>query len=401
MLILTVRYPAQIDIDPAYPQGKARNSGSFQDGTGTPLEADWLNDIWGFHQALVAAAGITPSGDPDEVGASDLLDAVRSVATTTTSERHLRGLMQMRAVNLDGVTPTTNANMAAIRSASNDTLIVKGGTNGVFRLGDIEVVSLNGVSSGLTSAIAIAHNGTNRYVAVGSGGVGNFYTTNGSTWTAGGSFPGSPSTPQYIEWDGTEFIVAASGETRHSTNAVAWAAPTGDDANQTGLSSTDGLAVLTAGTVLTTAFGEVAATTDHGVSWAAVSTIPTALPPPVASRIVGDASGEVLALVRETTASLIECWASSDGVAWEKRSEFDGGSSDTAYRALMCRTTGLLVFAISGGGAAIVAASVDRGRTWSPLARYAGVDIDTIAVAEGRIFCAAGTRIFATDPLAA
>jgi hypothetical protein len=74
-------YPAQtIDSDPGYPEGKARNVTVSGDNTGTPLDELWVNDMWGFFQALLAAAGITPSGDPDEVGASDYLDATQAVA---------------------------------------------------------------------------------------------------------------------------------------------------------------------------------------------------------------------------------------------------------------------------------------------------------------------------------
>jgi hypothetical protein len=76
----STRYPSQTDADAGYPLGKARNAGSFQDGTGTPLERDWVNDLWGFEQALLDAAGISPSGDPDEVGASQYLDAVEAIA---------------------------------------------------------------------------------------------------------------------------------------------------------------------------------------------------------------------------------------------------------------------------------------------------------------------------------
>lgn len=79
-IIPGTRYPAQTDADTDYPHGKARNSGSFQDGTGTPLEKDWLNDLWGFNQALLAAASITPSGDPDKVGASQYLAALMKIA---------------------------------------------------------------------------------------------------------------------------------------------------------------------------------------------------------------------------------------------------------------------------------------------------------------------------------
>lgn len=80
-LVPSAQYPSQIDTDPAYPQGKARNAGSFQDGTGTPLEKAWVNDLWGFLQALLASAGITPSGSPDQVGASQYLQAVQAIAT--------------------------------------------------------------------------------------------------------------------------------------------------------------------------------------------------------------------------------------------------------------------------------------------------------------------------------
>jgi hypothetical protein len=75
-LIPGTRYPAQTDADGDYPHGKARNAGSYNDGTGTPLEKDWVNDLWGFLQALLRAARITPSGDPDDAGASQYLEAV-------------------------------------------------------------------------------------------------------------------------------------------------------------------------------------------------------------------------------------------------------------------------------------------------------------------------------------
>lgn len=79
------RYPGQTDLDAAYPQGKARNAGSYQDGTGTPLEKDWVNDDWGFKQALLAAASITPSGDPDSATASQYLNAVTTIATNVAT----------------------------------------------------------------------------------------------------------------------------------------------------------------------------------------------------------------------------------------------------------------------------------------------------------------------------
>lgn len=72
------RYPSQVDgTDPTgYPNGKAKNVNTPGDSTGTPLEKDWVNDIWGFQQAALAAAGLSPSGTPDKVGGSQLLQAL-------------------------------------------------------------------------------------------------------------------------------------------------------------------------------------------------------------------------------------------------------------------------------------------------------------------------------------
>jgi len=60
-----------------YPYGSARNVTVSGDGTGTPFVADLVNDIFGMQQSFLSAAGITPSGNPDKVGASQYLDALQ------------------------------------------------------------------------------------------------------------------------------------------------------------------------------------------------------------------------------------------------------------------------------------------------------------------------------------
>lgn len=71
-------------IEPAtsadYPHGKARNDSTPGDRLGTPWVAKQLNDMYGFSQALVTEAGITPSGSVETAQVSDLLDAVRAIA---------------------------------------------------------------------------------------------------------------------------------------------------------------------------------------------------------------------------------------------------------------------------------------------------------------------------------
>jgi hypothetical protein len=79
-LDLIVTYPGQVDdSDPDYPQGKARNVVVEFDGTGTPYEEKIVNDTLGFHQALLLAAGITPSGDPDNANESQYLEALHVI----------------------------------------------------------------------------------------------------------------------------------------------------------------------------------------------------------------------------------------------------------------------------------------------------------------------------------
>lgn len=76
-IIPSTKYSGQTTTgDPGYPDGKAKNVTVSGDGTGTPLEADWVNDLWGFLQALLDRAGITASGNPDKVGTSDYLDSL-------------------------------------------------------------------------------------------------------------------------------------------------------------------------------------------------------------------------------------------------------------------------------------------------------------------------------------
>lgn len=63
-----------------YPFGEARNVTTPGDGTGTPWERAIVNDDQGFKQALLAAAGLTPSGTPDTAIASQYLEALRKVS---------------------------------------------------------------------------------------------------------------------------------------------------------------------------------------------------------------------------------------------------------------------------------------------------------------------------------
>ena len=71
--------------DPNFPFGAATNDTVPGDFSGTPLVAILINDIWGFFQALVDNADITPSGSPDNSsdiagGSAQLLTAIEYIA---------------------------------------------------------------------------------------------------------------------------------------------------------------------------------------------------------------------------------------------------------------------------------------------------------------------------------
>jgi hypothetical protein len=105
MLDLTTTYPGRvITTDPDYPQGKARNRVNPGDGTGTPWEEQLANDIIGWKQALVDETGITPSGVPDRVGASDILDGLVALIAARVSTGSYSTFAKT-PVNISGASP--------------------------------------------------------------------------------------------------------------------------------------------------------------------------------------------------------------------------------------------------------------------------------------------------------
>ena len=110
------QYPGKVAASSApYPYGQAQNITTPGDGTGTPWEAALLNDIFGFQQALLKAAGnIVPSGSPDQVGTSQYLQSVIEIAAgrahvydeSGVADAYvldLRGDMQAPAAYFDGM----------------------------------------------------------------------------------------------------------------------------------------------------------------------------------------------------------------------------------------------------------------------------------------------------------
>lgn len=73
-------FPGKINAaDSNYDLGSARDVVTDGDGTGTPWKARLINDLWGFFQKLLNVGGITPSGSPDTIVASDYFAGLMTV----------------------------------------------------------------------------------------------------------------------------------------------------------------------------------------------------------------------------------------------------------------------------------------------------------------------------------
>lgn len=70
--------------DSNYPTGSIKNDSIPGAEDGTPLDADWANDYAGFDAALLAEAGITPSGSADTVLVSQRVNAMKTLFKVTT-----------------------------------------------------------------------------------------------------------------------------------------------------------------------------------------------------------------------------------------------------------------------------------------------------------------------------
>lgn len=404
-IILSSAYPSQVDTDPAYPHGKARNAGSFQDGTGTPLEKTWLNDIFGFLQALLVAADVTPSGDPDTADVSQYLQAVGAAAVAATWRRNVGRALAMRALDLAGVTPGTSTFLGAASLVAGETVVAKAGANGAFSVVDTPLVKLATVTvTGLTELRKIIQGG-GRLLAIGDGGSKNAFSTGGS-WTAGGS-TGLAATPTDGVWDGTNFVISTeTGKAAHSTNGVAWAGATGgsDIINAIPFNPAAGLAALAGGHVVAAGAlvdhtQKFAVSSDHGLTWAAAGSIPAGATYLITGQIAGNLGDQIYWVGKPDGESRLDVYASPDGDTWELRAEIPDftGAFPIPPRIYMCQDTGLLVVVQDLGAGIAVSASIDRGYTWSALAYYNALDCNSIAVARGRIFATIGTKLFATD----
>jgi hypothetical protein len=88
-LNLGTEYPSNTTpADANYPYASAKNESVVGAKDGFPGEKAWFNDFLGFFQGLLTRAGITPSGNPDTVLASDYHDALDGIIAASVASKN-------------------------------------------------------------------------------------------------------------------------------------------------------------------------------------------------------------------------------------------------------------------------------------------------------------------------
>src|SRR5690606_5331207 len=83
--------PRANPADGDYPYGSIKNESVPGAKDGTPLEAEWGNDYAGADAELFAQAGIVPSGQPDKLGASQRVDAIKQLEKAASNVTNVGG----------------------------------------------------------------------------------------------------------------------------------------------------------------------------------------------------------------------------------------------------------------------------------------------------------------------
>lgn len=197
-------FPGQVDLsDPTgYPEGKAQNIVTSGDGTGTPNNKLWVNDVFGFFQAALAAAGASPSGANEKVGASQILDALHATASKGRLVKFLTASSTL-TIN-EGADDSVSAYLTSNEIKSGTYLVYAYGGGGGGGDGDDQGT---GGGGGGTDRAVLAISGSTAYV-IGAGGAPNVAggNTTMSTLTGGGGNAGnagnSTTTYQLLVGDG-------------------------------------------------------------------------------------------------------------------------------------------------------------------------------------------------------
>jgi hypothetical protein len=105
--------------DPAYPGGKAVPAPTGNSIAGTPWRATFFNQILGFFQAVIVEAlgSYIVSGEPDQVGQSEVLSALKVISTRLADQEITPELILNRIKTVDGLGSGLDADLLGGRPA--------------------------------------------------------------------------------------------------------------------------------------------------------------------------------------------------------------------------------------------------------------------------------------------
>lgn len=404
-LDLNAKYPGQtVAPDASYPYGSAQNITVPGDNTGTPWDEDLINDWVGFLQKLLDAAGITPSGNPDTILASDYFDALNAISFDTAlpiggitefygASSPIANYEEERTVLLKADYPSLTTVLSGYRpdlftrrNPTFDTSSMNGITyqNGLFvavGVNDAILTSPDGsewtprsqgsvvVSGGLYGVVW----GVGVFCAVGTFG-GIQTSPDGVVWTTRTAAGGSASQFTDVGRSSSQFCaVGDSGLIETSSDGVSWVARTPG-----GGFSGDFLAVASSGTQFCAVgvSGEIQTSTSSGLTWT--------------QRTAADGyTGDFLGIVWGGSQYVAvgqdgEIQTSPDGVTWTAQTadaSYAGSFQDVTY---------------GNGGYCVVGASAEiqtspDGVTWTHRDIDGPYTSTLIGVAvSDKLFCAVG-----------
>ncbi len=81
-------YPANVAAAPGFPYGKPRNKQFEADPSGTPLEEQWLSDVFGVLQAMATIGDNAPNGQPESTNGSQVVRSLRMLIQSTMAWPH-------------------------------------------------------------------------------------------------------------------------------------------------------------------------------------------------------------------------------------------------------------------------------------------------------------------------
>ena len=349
-------YPGQVATgDPGYPYGKARNVGTSGDGTGTPWEERLVNDWFGFFQAMLDAAKITPSGSPDEVGASQFLDAIERITNRKLALANWfpQDVSAGGASKLTGVAFSDNLRRVVAVGAPNTLLYSDHG----YRWRQASTTVANPFNAVARS------DARNVFLAVGD--LGDFaYGSGGISWTDGTRGHGEGQNAVVDNPDAGFFVVVGdSGTIETTADGVTWVtrgSGTGITLNGVAYSSALGVAVAVGFS------GTIRRSVDGGATWVGAASVPTG---DAILDVTWDAVGEQFVAVTDDGGVLF----SDDGDTWTQVV----GPITSALSAVKADDSGIVVVASSEAEA--IQVTYDGGTTWQRYGIERGASMEAIA----------------------